>query len=87
MQAITTKYLGPTNTKGSRIKATCWLKTVTVSWDYALGVEDNHKAAIERLKGDLNLDRANKGNSGSWRVVAVGALAEKGYAGIIDLDF
>lgn len=87
MQAITTKFLGPTNTKGSRIKASCWLKTVIVSWNYALNLEDNHKAAVQHLIGSLNLDRANKDNSGSWEMVAIGSLADSGYAAIIDLNF
>jgi len=87
MQAITTKFLGPTNTKGSRIKASCWLKSKTVSWDYSLNVEQNHIEAAKQLVADLNLDRAKKDNSGSWVVVASGSLAEAGYAIIIDLDF
>jgi hypothetical protein len=35
MQAIVTKYIGPTNTKGARIKATsCGSFSVTVPFDY-----------------------------------------------------
>ncbi len=87
MQAITTKFLGPTNTKGSRIKATCWLMSVTVSWDHALNVEDNHNIAIDELVERMNRERSNKDNSGTWHVVAVGSLADGGYAAIIELDF
>jgi hypothetical protein len=51
-QAILTKYIGPTSTKGARVKA--WaakgLAPVTVSWDSALGVEDNHAWAAFQLR-------------------------------------
>ena len=51
MQTIITKYLGPTNYRGSRIKARQSAsyagtpKSVTIDWDYSLNVEHNHKAA------------------------------------------
>lgn len=47
MQAITTKYVGATNTRGSRIVASADAGRVTVSWDYALDVFENHKKAAE----------------------------------------
>jgi hypothetical protein len=49
MQAIITKYLGPTNTKGSRIKATCAAASVTLGYDSALNSDGNHRAAAEAL--------------------------------------
>jgi hypothetical protein len=48
-QAIATKYLGATNTRGGRIKATAWGGSTTVPYDYALDVQDNHKAAADDL--------------------------------------
>ena len=45
MQAIETKYLGPTNFRGARIKATAQAGSITVGWDHALNVEENHDAA------------------------------------------
>ena len=46
-RAIKTKHIGPANYRGSRVKATADTGSVTVSWDYALGVEENHtRAAI-----------------------------------------
>lgn len=47
MQAISTKFLGPTNFKGSRIRAfsEAFPRGVIVGWDYALGVEGNNDAA------------------------------------------
>ena len=55
-QVIITKYIGPTNTRSSRVKATCWRKTITVSWDYAQDVDANHKAAAEALIKALESD-------------------------------
>ena len=50
MQAITTKYLGPTHTKGARIKATSANgESVTVSRNSALRIEDSHKEAAGEL--------------------------------------
>jgi len=49
MQAITTKYLGPTDHRGSRIKATTEAGSKTYDWDAELGVEDNHRKAALRL--------------------------------------
>lgn len=48
-QAIETRYLGPTNTKGSRIKATAWKGSVTLSYDYALNADQNHAKAAQAL--------------------------------------
>ena len=50
MKAIVTKYVGPTNTKPSRIVAKAeGVKSVTVSYDHSLNVADNHKAAALAL--------------------------------------
>jgi hypothetical protein len=53
LQAIVTKYHGPTNVRGSRISARADAGRVIVSWDYGLNVGENHAAAaralIERL--------------------------------------
>ena len=48
-QAIETRYLGPTNTKGGRIKATAAAGSVTISYDHALNSDANHKAAADAL--------------------------------------
>lgn len=48
-QAIETRYLGPTNTKGGRIKATAWAGSITIGYDHALNTEDAHKAAADAL--------------------------------------
>mgnify|MGYP003651204066 CR=1 FL=1 len=51
---IKTRYLGPTNHRGSRVVATHkWCdsetKRATVSWDYELDAQDNHLAAAQQL--------------------------------------
>jgi len=52
-QAIETKFLGATNTKGARIKASAWGGSVTVPYDYALSTEGAHRAAAEALIAKL----------------------------------
>lgn len=49
MQAIETKYIGPTNFRGARIKASAEAGSVTIPWDHALSVEGNHDAACKAL--------------------------------------
>lgn len=48
-QAIVTKYHGPTNYKGSRISARADAGRVIVSYDHALNIDENHKAAAQAL--------------------------------------
>ncbi len=49
MQAIETKYIGPTNYRGSRIKATCERGSISISYDNALNSDDAHIAAADAL--------------------------------------
>lgn len=57
--AIFTKYLGPTDRKGSRVKA--WTipgergksRSVTLGWDDAIGASENHEAAAVALARKL----------------------------------
>lgn len=48
-QAILTRYLGPTNHRGARVKATCDAGSVTVPWDYAQDPARNHELAAHAL--------------------------------------
>jgi hypothetical protein len=48
-QAIETKYIKATNTRGSRIKATAWGGSITIGYDYALDTDGAHKAAADAL--------------------------------------
>jgi hypothetical protein len=49
MQAIVTKYHGPTNTRGSRVTAIADAGRVTLPWNDALSMEANHDAAALAL--------------------------------------
>ena len=50
MKAITTKFHGPTNIKGSRISATdSDGNRVTISVDHSLGIDERHDAAAVAL--------------------------------------
>tara|TARA_B100000579_G_C22518705_1_gene705122 strand:+ start:101 stop:394 length:294 start_codon:yes stop_codon:yes gene_type:complete len=46
-QAIETKYYGPTNHRGSRIRATAQCGKVWVSYDHGLNPQQNHAAAAK----------------------------------------
>lgn len=77
-QAIITKYVSPTNTKGSRIKATAAVGSVTVSYDYALNAEQNHLAAAKALATKYE-----------WRGVWTGGGMpdSSGYCFVVDVDY
>jgi hypothetical protein len=50
MKAIQTKYLGPTNTRGGRIKAFDNNGNQrTVPWNHVLNAEENHQEAAKAL--------------------------------------
>jgi len=51
---ITTKYIGPTDHKPGRVKATAGSgRTITLAWDHGLNVTENHSAAAAALAGKL----------------------------------
>ncbi|WP_338821712.1 hypothetical protein [Bradyrhizobium septentrionale] len=60
-QAILTKYLSATNTKGSRIKASAAAGNITLHLDHALSSEANHAKAAEALAEQF-------GWAGSWQM-------------------
>lgn len=53
-QAITTKYLGPTNHRPGRITARCSAGSCTVEWEHGLNPDDNHARAAQALIAKLN---------------------------------
>jgi hypothetical protein len=53
MQAIITKYLPATATKGSRIKATCDAGSITISYPHELSGQAVHRTAAEALAAKL----------------------------------
>lgn len=68
-QAITTRYFGPTNHRGARIRATAQAGSVTIPYDHELNPEGAHAKAALAL--------ADKwGWGGQW----VGGATATGYA-------
>ncbi len=55
MKAITTKYAGPTNTRGSRIIASDEDgNRITIPYPYELSGEDVHRKAAQALCNKMN---------------------------------
>lgn len=81
MVVIKTKYLSPTNSRGSRIKAEANGFTVTVPYDYALNNEQVHFKAVQALvaKHGLDWDISNMGygsdNTGYYFTFASSVMA------------
>jgi hypothetical protein len=63
MKVIKTKYVKPTDTKGSRIKAIAGCFSVIVPYDYALSDVDLHYSAVKALvlKHKLDWDISDMG--------------------------
>lgn len=79
MQAIETKHMPATQSRGSRIKASCERGAVTVSWSYDLNEEMNHIMAAHALVARfLKEDEAKNGSPidrNPWnKLMATGAL-------------
>lgn len=53
MQAIQTRYLGPTNTRGSRIKAWCSAGSITIAYPHDLSGDAVHRKAALKLLDKL----------------------------------
>lgn len=54
MKAIITKYFGPTNTRGSRIKATDGDRcSITIPYPHELDSEEAHRKAAEALRDKM----------------------------------
>ena len=67
MQAITTKYLGPTNTQGARIKATCEAGSITVGYRHDLSGDAVHAIAAMALVRKLKWGGIHSWISGSTK--------------------
>ena len=57
---LTTRYFGPTDTIGSRIRVSIGTKKRYISWDYALNLEENHRAAAMAVLEEFH--------PGTWEV-------------------
>lgn len=72
-QAIATRFLGPTNHRGARVRAYAEAGSVTLAWDHRTNVETNHVAAAHTLAAKL-------GWNGTWQG---GALPGAGYCFVL----
>jgi hypothetical protein len=59
MQAIQTRYLSPTNSRGARIKAWASAGSVTISYPYELSGQAVHRKAAEALTEKLGWVQPN----------------------------
>lgn len=78
MQAIQTKYHGPTNTRGSRITAKCAAGSLTLGYDHSLNPDGNHKAAAEALCRKLGW--VPKPGENRYTPMTSGQLSDGSYA-------
>lgn len=60
MQAIITKYLPATNSRGSRVKATCARGSIIIPWEYDVDEHANHTLAAEKLCAKFAADDFRK---------------------------
>ena len=56
MPAIITKYIGPSASRGARVKAFVETTSVTLDWDDALDIDANHIEAAKELAEALRWD-------------------------------
>ena len=56
MYTITTRYLGPTNNRGPRVRASTFESAVTIPYDHSKNVEDLHRDAMLALCRKLKWD-------------------------------
>lgn len=70
MQAIKTRYYGPTGSKGPRIRCVCDAGSLTVPYPHEFNEETAHAFAASRLMVRLGWTRAN-GYAGLWTTGAL----------------
>lgn len=74
MQAIITKAIAPTNTRGPRIKATCDAGSITIAYPSGKDTETGHRMAAEALAAKLEWN-----NDGYGKMVCGGLPNQAGY--------
>lgn len=62
-QAIVTTYHGPSNVRGSRVKARSHAKSIYLDWDDALDIQGNHAKAAQALQLKEGLTRPSEVSS------------------------
>lgn len=81
MQAIRTKYIGPTDTRGGRIAATCQAGRIVMGYDHSVSSEQAHRAVAEALVAKLCW------NTDYYGPLVGGCLPDGSYAWVFrDLD-
>lgn len=86
-QAIETKYLGPTNNRGGRIKAECWGGNVTIPYPHELDTAEAHKAAAQALIDKMSGLARKYGGTSIWetgRWVQGGNAKGTGYLFVVE---
>lgn len=61
-QAIVTRYFGPTNTRPSRIRATCDRASITISFPQGESLVDAHAVAVRALLAKFHKEDAPDGD-------------------------
>lgn len=60
MQAIQTKFLGPTDFRGARIKASCKRGSIVIPYPYELHHSETHPSAVRALLAKFASEDAKK---------------------------
>jgi hypothetical protein len=77
LQAISTKYIPTTNSRGSRIKAHCERGSITIGYPLDMSGSDCHEAAVIALLEKFA--KADPEGLGTWGTIAdyaIGGTAE-----------
>ena len=61
LQAIQTKYHGPTNVRGSRVSARAQAGRISLSYDSSKNSDENHRMAAETLAKKYKWDEDTHG--------------------------
>jgi hypothetical protein len=88
MQAIHSKYLPATNTRGSRIKATCERGSITIPYPHELSGDEVHREAVrqllERFVSEDWKERATPPSQNPWkREFVTGSLLDGTFAHVL----
>lgn len=81
MQAIRTRYFGPTNAKGSCIKAECDAGALSLPYDSGMNPAENHMHAARMLCKKLRWTKEEK----EYAQMAYGVLSDGSYAHVFVL--
>lgn len=88
MTAIQTRYIGPTNFRGSRVVAETMdgaehIRRMYCDWEDGLNAEQNHHAAAIKLIQKLGWNRRAGTTYGDWFAGAT----DRGYVFVCALDY